>query len=331
MKIQFVLNPSSGGGKGEKMLPLLKAQAKLLGLSAQVDLSRQSEEARDIAYSAQKRGCDIVVACGGDGTVHSLLPALVHRPVALGVIPIGTANDLARNWQIPFHLKKALLVLVQGRQRRVDVIRTGSGAYIAGAAGLGFDASVVQQAERLRNVAKGLLPFSIAFLSELARYSSSAVSLRAGDWEYDGPAWQLLLTKIARYAYIFRITTSVKADNGRMAVCLIPHPPNLGVITVLPKLPFLGLKKLPGALFRTASVLEVRASPPVAIQGDGDILGQTPETFRVIPRALRIVAPPANPSLLDLRFLKDPFGKMEGVRFLRGRVRKSMAYGPQHP
>ena len=306
MKIQFVLNPSSGGGKGEKILPLLKTQAKLLGLSADVALSHHAEEARDIASSAEKRGCDIVVACGGDGTIHSLLPALVHRPVALGVIPIGTANDLARNWGIPFQLKRALLVLSQGRPRKVDVIRTDSGTYVAGAAGLGFDAAVVQQAQWLRKVAKGILPFSIAFLSELSRYSPTEVSLRAGDWEYEGPAWQILLTKIARYAYIFRITTSIKPDNGLMAVCLIPQTPNLGVITALPKLPFLGLKKLPGALFRNTPLLEITSSPPISIHGDGDLIGQTPEIFRVLPGALRIIAPPSKPRLLDLSlFEKD--------------------------
>lgn len=291
MKIQCILNPASGGGRGEKILPLLKSQLKRLGLTADLALSHHPREAQEIALRSQKRGCDIVVACGGDGTIHALLPALVERPVALGVIPLGTANDLARNWKIPFQLKKALLVLRQGQPKAVDVIRTDSGKWIAGTAGIGFDAVVVQQAEWLRKVAKGILPFSIAFFAELSRYPPSMVSLRAGDWEYEGPAWQILLTKIARYAYIFRITTSVEGDNGLMDICLIPGTPNLGVITALPKLPFLGLKKLPGAVFRTAPLLEVKSSPPVSIHGDGDLLGMTPETFRVVPKALRVMLP----------------------------------------
>jgi YegS/Rv2252/BmrU family lipid kinase len=305
VKIQFILNPASGGGKGEKVFSLLKSQTKLLGLAGDIALSHHAGEAQEIAVRSQKRGCEIIVACGGDGTIHSLLPALVQRPVALAVIPIGTANDLARNWGIPFQLKRALHVLQEGKPKAVDVIRTDSGKYIAGTAGIGFDAAVVQQAEWLRKVAKGILPFSIAFFSELSRYPPSQVSLRAGNWEYEGPAWQILLTKIARYAYIFRITTSVKADNGLMDICLIPETPNLGVITALPKLPFLGLKKLPGALFRTTSVLEIKSSPAVSIHGDGDLLGQTPETFRVLPRALHIMAPPSKPRLLDLPFFKE--------------------------
>jgi diacylglycerol kinase (ATP) len=305
VKIQIILNPASGGGKGEKTLSLLKSQMKLLGLTADIALSHHPREAQEIAIRCQKRGCDIVVACGGDGTIHSLLPALIQRPVALGVIPIGTANDLARNWKVPFQLKKALLLLGRGQPQPVDVIRTNSGKLIAGTAGIGFDAAVVQQAEWLRKVARGILPFSIAFFSELSRYPPSQVSLRAGDWEYEGPAWQILLTKIARYAYIFKITTSVKGDNGMMDICLIPETPNLGVITALPKLPFLGLKKLPGAIFRTTSVLEIKSSPPVSIHGDGDLLGQTPETFRVLPKALRIIVPPRNPRMLDLPFFKE--------------------------
>ena len=303
MKIQIILNPASGGGRGEKFLPLLKGQLKLLGLTADLALSHHPREAQEIAIRSQKRGCEIVVACGGDGTIHSLLPALVQRPVALGVIPIGTANDLARNWKIPFQLKKALLVLREGRPKAVDVIRTNSGKLIAGTAGIGFDAAVVQQAEWLRKVAKGILPFSIAFFSELSHYPPSQVSLRAGDWEYEGPAWQILLTKIARYAYIFRITTSVKADSGLMDICLIPETPNLGVITALPKLPFLGLKKLPGALFRRTQLLEVSSSPPVCIHGDGDLLGQTPETFRVLPKALRIMLPGETSTALRVKSL----------------------------
>jgi diacylglycerol kinase (ATP) len=303
VKIQFILNPASGGGKGEKVLPLLKSQMKLLGLGGDIALSHHPREAQEIAVRSQKMGCEVIVACGGDGTIHSLLPSLVQRPVALAVIPIGTANDLARNWGIPFQLKRALHVLREGKPRAVDVIRTDSGKYIAGTAGVGFDAAVVQQAEWLRKVAKGILPFSIAFFSELAHYPPSQVSLRAGDWEYEGPSWQILLTKIARYAYIFRITTSVKADNGLMDICLIPETPNLGVITALPKLPFLGLKKLPGALFRTVSALEIKSSPPVSIHGDGDLIGQTPETFRVLPKALSILAPQSGTSARPLSFL----------------------------
>ena len=191
----------------------------------------------------------------------------------------------------------------------MDVIQTHSGGYIAGAAGIGFDAAVVEQAERLRQVYKGILPFSIALLSEYSRYSPSSVTLRAGDWEYQGPAWQILLTKIPRYAYIFKITSPIQPANGLMEICLIPDIPRLRALRALPKLPFLGLKKLPGAILHAAPQLKVESSPPVSIHGDGDLMGQTPEVFRVLPKALQVMMPTAQPRVADLGFLKRNFLK----------------------
>ena len=300
--MQFIINPRSGGGKGERFLSRLKKKSEGLGISAEFALSSRPQEALEIALDAQERGRELIAACGGDGTIHSLLPALVHRPVILGVIPIGTANDLARNWKIPSGLTGALKVLIKGRPKAVDVIQTHSGGYIAGAAGIGFDAAVVEQAEKLRRVYRGILPFSIAFLSEFSRFSPSSVTLRTEDWEYRGPAWQILITKIPRYAYIFRITSSVKADNGLMGICLLPETPKLRILSALPKLPFLGLRKLPGAIFRTASQLEVEASPPLGIHGDGDLIGQTPGGFRVLPGALRVMTPGPKPGIKNLGF-----------------------------
>ncbi len=304
MKVQFIINASSGGGKGQRLFPRLKKESADLGLSADFALSSSPQEALEIALDAQERGRELIVACGGDGTIHSLLPALVHRPVVLGVIPVGTANDLARNWGIPSGLTGALRVLTEGQPKTVDVIQTDSGGYIAGAAGIGFDAAVVEQVEPLRRVYKGILPFSIAFISEFHRYPPSSVTLRAEDWEYHGPAWQILLTKIPRYAYIFKITSSVRADNGLMGICLLPETPKLRILRALPKLPFLGLRKLPGAIFRTVSYLEVESSPPVSIHGDGDLIGQTPAVFRVVPKALQIMTPAPKPRAKNLDFLK---------------------------
>jgi YegS/Rv2252/BmrU family lipid kinase len=291
VKIQFIINPCSGRGKGEKLLTLLGEKCAHLGISADFALSSSPGDALKIALRAGERGCEVIAGCGGDGTIHSLLPALVGRPVILGVIPVGTANDLARNWRIPFDLDGALRVVSQGQPKLVDVIQADSGVYIAGAGGIGFDAAVVVEAEKLRRLYPGLLPFSIAILSSFLRYSPPSVSVRTEDWEYRGPAWQILITKIPRYAYIFKITTSLAADDGLMQLCLIPDTPKLRLAGAFPQIPFLGLRKVPGAIFRSASRLEVESSPPVLIHGDGDLMGRTPAGFRVLPRALRVMMP----------------------------------------
>ncbi len=108
MKIQIIVNPAAGGGKGKRVFPHLLAQIKDLYPSSNGFLSRNPQEALTISQQALREGCDCLVVGGGDGTVHSVLPALVNHPAALGVIPLGGANDLARNWNIPLDFREAL-------------------------------------------------------------------------------------------------------------------------------------------------------------------------------------------------------------------------------
>jgi diacylglycerol kinase family enzyme len=291
VRIQFIINPRSGGGKGEKLFSLIREECARLAISAEYALSSNPEDALETAVAAQEKGCEIIACCGGDGTIHSLLPAVVNRPAILGVIPVGTANDLARNWRIPFDLTRALQVLSHGEPKAVDVIETRSGGYIAGAGGIGFDAAVVEEAEKLRGAYPGLLPFSFAVVSAFVNYTPPSVSLRTEDWEYQGPAWHIVLTKIPRYAYFFKITAPIAADDGLMQVCLIPDTPKIRLAGAFPQIAFAGLKKIPGAVFRSASRLEVESSPPALIHGDGDLMGSTPAGFRVLRRALRVMMP----------------------------------------
>jgi len=227
--------------------------------------------------------------------VHSVLPALVNHPAALGVIPLGGANDLARNWGIPLDLRGALGVLRRGQPQAADVIATESGSYIAGAGGVGFDVAVIEQAQLWRRRWKGISPFFLAAPLEFIRYRFPWISIQAQDWQYSGPAWQVLFTKIQRYALLINITPSVKLDDGLMGICLVPPTPKLRILARSPLLPFVGFRSLLAVRFAKASSMTITSSPPLPFHGDGDVIGRTPVSLRVLPRALNVMMPPANP------------------------------------
>lgn len=295
MKIQVIVNPASGGGKGKKLFPSLLSQIKDLCPSANGFLSRNPQEALTIAQQVLRQGCDCLVVGGGDGTVHSVLPALVNHPAALGVIPLGGANDLARNWGIPLDLREALGVLRRGQPRAADVIATDSGSYIAGAGGVGFDVAVIEQAQLWRRRWKGISPFFLAVPLEFLRYRFPWISIQAQDWQYSGPAWQVLFTKIRRYAMVIRITSSVKMDDGLMGICVVPSTPKLRLLARFPLIPFLGFQSLLAVRFAKASSLTIESSPPLPFHGDGDVIGRTPMSLRVLPRALKVMMPLPKP------------------------------------
>ena len=227
--------------------------------------------------------------------MHSVLPALVNHPAALGVIPLGGANDLARNWSIPLDLRGALGVLRRGQPQPTDVITTDSGSYIAGAGGVGFDVAVIERAQLWRRRWKGISPFFLAVPLEFMRYRFPWISIQAQDWQYTGPAWQVLFTKIPRYALLIKITPSLRLDDGFMGICVVPPMPKLRLLACLPLLPFLGFQSLLAVRFVKASSLTITSSPPLPFHGDGDVIGQTPVSLRVLPRALKIMIPMASP------------------------------------
>jgi diacylglycerol kinase family enzyme len=299
VKFQVIVNSAAGGGKGKRGFPTLVAKIKDLGWSADCFLSHHPQEALAIAIRAQSQGCDCLVVGGGDGTVHSLLPALVNRSLVLGVIPMGGANDLARNWGIPLDLDGALGVLCQGRTRAVDVIAARSGPYIAGAGGVGFDVAVIERASQWRHHWKGISPFFPAVALEFFRYRLPWISITGGDWQYRGPAWQVLFTKISRYALLLKIPSSVKIDDGLMEICLVPGVSKSLLLAHSPFFSFFGFKSLPEVRFFSAPEVAIESSPPLKYHGDGELIGQTPEVFRVLPRALKVIMPMARPDCIS--------------------------------
>jgi diacylglycerol kinase (ATP) len=296
VKFQIIVNSAAGGGKGKRGFAALVAKIKDLGLSADCFLSHHPQEALAIAGRAENQGCDCLVVGGGDGTIHSLLPALVNRSMILGVIPMGGANDLARNWGIPLDLDGALGVLCKERPRALDVIEARSGPYIAGAGGVGFDVAVIGRASQWRRHWKGISPFFPAVVLEFFKYRLPWISITGGDWQYHGPAWQVLFTKISRYALLLKIHSPVKMDDGLMEICLVPAVSKSHLLAHSPFFPFFGFKSLPGVHFFLASEVAIESSPPLKFHGDGELIGQTPEVFRVLPRALRVIMPMPSPN-----------------------------------
>jgi len=311
VQIQFIINASAGGGKGQAFHSLLMKKIQNENLTASCAVSRHSQEALQIAFAAQERGCRFLVACGGDGTIHGLLPALVNRPVVLGIIPLGTANDLARNWGIPKDPEEALELILQGRPGFVDIIATDSGAYIAGTAGVGFDAAVITQARPWRPIFRGIPAFLLSMLEQFFRFRLPWISLRSDDWHYRGFSWQVLLTKIPRYALLCKITSLFPVDNGRMEIFLIPRLSRAHLLNYILYFFRYGLKMIPGVLHHSGMEAKIESIPPAAIHGDGDLIGQTPMSFRVLVRALQVIMPISGGSESGSKSV----GSSERVRF----------------
>lgn len=144
-EVAFVVNPTSVQdlsafrGKAEQA-------CRRLGLARPLwSQTTPSDRGRGAATRALASGARVVVACGGDGTVNDVAAAIVHTDAALGVLPSGTGNLLARNYGIPTDIDQALTTALAGRDRLVDT-GTLDGHRFVGMAGAGLNAAMVRDA-----------------------------------------------------------------------------------------------------------------------------------------------------------------------------------------
>lgn len=140
--IHFIYNPNSGSKSNAGKKQMLQKLEKIE--NSQVHLTQYAGHAHDLALKAVQNGAQKVVAIGGDGTIHEIASALIGTNTALGIIPIGSGNGLARHLGIHLSFSKALQQVIQGNEILIDVAFWNQDAFFC-TAGIGFDAEVAHQ------------------------------------------------------------------------------------------------------------------------------------------------------------------------------------------
>ncbi|HEX8228842.1 MAG TPA: diacylglycerol kinase family protein [Chloroflexia bacterium] len=144
-KVAVIINPAAGkkGGITTNAAGVDDVRRVLEANGIQADFleTEYANHATELAQQALKEKYDIVIACGGDGTVGEVATALIGRKITLGILPLGSANNVARMMHVPFDLEEAAKVLRLGEIKKVDVGRC-NGTYFLETAGVGLDAAI---------------------------------------------------------------------------------------------------------------------------------------------------------------------------------------------
>ena len=140
-RIIFVVNPISGTHGKEFILKLIERELDRSKYEYSIRKTEYAGHASEIAAQAAAEGADIVVAIGGDGTINEIGRALIHTDTAMGIIPCGSGNGLARHLHIPMEPKGAINVLNAGRVKTIDYGIIDNRPFFC-TCGVGFDAFV---------------------------------------------------------------------------------------------------------------------------------------------------------------------------------------------
>jgi len=291
-----IINPIAGRGASGRALPAIRSILTNMPLAWTEKIAQEPRRAWVAAEQAARDAYDVVVAMGGDGTLHEVLNGLLRgrpaNPPALAVIPLGTANIFARAMNLPTDPVTAARVLLNGARRTIDVGQVDD-RYFATVAGAGFDAAVVQTASRWPRWIGGKSRHVAAGLLTLATYRAAAARLWIDGAERHESLFLLAAANTGWYGGGVHIAPLARVDDGLLSIVCIRDLGRLEAIQLLAQT-FSGRHlHHPRVSHTFAREVRVDADVPVPIQADGEEIGALPARFRCVPGALTLLVPPA--------------------------------------
>lgn len=191
---------------------------------AEISRTRDPGHATRLASAAAAEGMDIVVACGGDGTVNGVASALAGTQAALSILPLGSGNGLARHLGIPLATETALRNFNHGTMHMLDTISL-NGRLAVNVAGLGFDAQVAHAFAHMPG--RGFRNYARAVWKEYSRSKEQVFSVETEAGHTQHTAWMLSMCNSSQFGNNYRIAPAASSSDGLMDICLLRKIPLL--------------------------------------------------------------------------------------------------------
>jgi YegS/Rv2252/BmrU family lipid kinase len=269
-------------------MPSVQMELDRLGVPYRVLNTQSIEHAREEARLAAEQG-DTVVAIGGDGLVGTLAGALQGTNSALGIVPSGRGNDLARVLGLPQDPREAALLLVDGPDRLIDVGAVNGRPFV-GVATVGFDSDANRTANEARFV-RGDLVYLYAGLRTLAAWKHATFDVVVDGQRHSVNGYGVTVANSKAYGGGMLVAPHAELDDGRLDIVLSGADSKLHHLTLFPKV-FKGTHvDDPSLRWLTGSEIELSADRPFTVYADGDPIADLPATITVTKQSLRVIAP----------------------------------------
>lgn len=286
-EIALLTNPVAGKGKGARARDAAITRLRDAGVAVRSLQGRDADEALDLARACVADGVESLVVVGGDGMAHLGVQATAGTDTALGFIPAGTGNDVARYFDLPRKDPTAAAErLLARRTRRVDLARSGD-RYFLTVLAAGFDAIVNERANKM-TWPKGQMRYNLATLAELRVFEPLPYTL---DLDGETRSLEAMLVAVGNgpsFGGGLRITEGAILDDGLLDVVIIKPLSKPALIRTYPKL-FRGTH-VTHPQYEHHRVRSVTvAAPGIVSYADGERFGALPLTVECAPGALTVL------------------------------------------
>lgn len=297
---KIIINPVAGANSTRRKWSRIRQLLKHVGLSFDYEYTEGVGHAMELARAAASDGYRYLVAVGGDGTVNEVANGILSSTnatsTALGVVSTGTGSDFVRSVGIPRDYTSACSFLTSSLRLLIDVgvveyQRQGQTLtrFFVNAAGIGFDAAVVEATERLPKYFGGTIPYLAGLVRTLFGYHNKSVILRIGDKVESG---RILSVVVANGRYVgggMRMAPEAELGDKLLDVVVVGDIGKFELLKALPTVYNGTHINHPKVRMEKASRIYVESSEPLLVHADGELLGEGPASFRIMPAALSIV------------------------------------------
>lgn len=302
MNIVFVINNKNN--RLAKVLPGLRKYCREIQLgSVQFITTQRKKHAIELARQATEKGCDYMVAVGGDGTLNELINGILQSNLTaneyptIGLLPLGSANDFARTAGISNSIEELIELIQSNTSKKIDLGKiilqqTGETRYFINIAGVGLGAEIAQNLEQSSSVLGPGFNYFRHIIKGFLSYAKKEVSCTSSTWQWKGKLLQMTVANGRYFGNAICIAPDARITDGLFQVSIF------GDLSIWDYLKNYGnLKKgvkinLPQVCYHNAREVLLHGNDSCSIEADGEYVGLAPAVITILPKAISFLIPP---------------------------------------
>jgi YegS/Rv2252/BmrU family lipid kinase len=298
MPATVILNPYSNRWKAQEQAPEVKALLTKAGIAYDFKVMEAPEHGIQLAREAVISGNTPLIAAGGDGGISEVVNGLMQSGGAdalpagpIGLLPLGTANDVTDGLGIPRNLEDAIKVITAGKERVIDLGMV-NGRYFDNNSAIGLEPIVTIENIRLTWL-KGVVRYMVSAVLAILKKPTWQVEMTWDGGNYEGSLALVSVGNSNRTGGVFYMTPDAKMDDGKLDFVFAPALGRVRMFQLLPKTQTGDHIHEPDIKLHRTSFLKIKTKTPTPIQADGEIFMEEAVEidYQVIPQALRVFVP----------------------------------------
>ena len=290
LKIHFIIKLSNS-----KIADRIKEEVKIKfdGNKYQVKISESSfkGETKTLAREAVLDKTDLIVACGGDGTINEIINEIKERKFKIAIVPIGSGNGIARHFNIPLDISKSLDLILRHNYTYVDIGKVNESLFLGNVA-FGIGADFIKNYHKIKN--KGLVGYFLAFIKTIFSIKEKQFIIDIDGERIISTPLILIVSNTNQQGYNFTVTPKAKTDDGLLDMFIVENRSFFKNIINVFKI-VLGLNFYPGkSIYKKIENLNITPQKPIKnIQIDGENLNVIDGNYKIklVKKTLQLITP----------------------------------------